>query len=383
MSGISPQALADLRAREFPITHGHIYLNTATQAPLPSSTCRALERAIAQAQYPGLMLTPPYGERARAGLATLLRVEPTELVFTSSTTHGLNICANGIDWRPGDAVVIPEREFPSLMYTWLRLQERGVEVRVAPWSGAGPSVDAIMAAVDGRTRVVACSAVAWDSGFQIDLAELGRRCAAAGCLLIVDGIQAVGAIDMRPRDLGISALSFHCYKWLLAGFGVGALYVAPEAIDQIRPTFVGEQSVLGDGEPAFPIAWQPGAGRYAVGASNMLGLAALAESLDLIDSIGIAAIEGHQRALTGQLIDGLRAIPALTLVGSAEARHRSAIVVVTTGGRARDEALVEALGGRSIQVALRRRGVRVAPHLFNTAEEIDALLAALRELARA
>lgn len=369
-------------AHEFPITAEYTYLNTATQGPLPTRTRQAVEQALLRAQFPETpraQLDQPVAELARARMAALLGVGPDQIAFTANTTAGLNICARGIDWRPGDNVVLPDREFPSLMHTWLQLRADGVEVRGVPWRGAGPDVATLMAAVDARTRAVACSAVAWDTGYAIDLDDLGRRCARAGALLVVDGIQAVGAVELDPAALRISALATHGYKWLLAGFGCGALYVAPDAVDQIRPRFVGEQSYLGAGEPPeAPAAWQPGARRYTVGGANALGLTALAESLALLAEVGLPAIAAHNRALGQLLVAGLqRHTPEVRLVSPADPARRAAIVVFTLGDPGRDAELVRLLAERGILVALRRRGVRVAPHLYNTAAEIEGLLRAL------
>lgn len=376
--------LDQVREREFPIMADYTYLNIATQGPVPNVTRRALEQAIGRAQFPGMDAAHSQSATsaiARARLARLLHVEPGDLVFTSNTTHGLNICANGIEWRPGDNVVLPDREFPALMYTWLRLQSLGVEVRCVAWDGDGPSVDQLMAAVDARTRVVTCSAVAWDTGYRMDLEQLGKRCAAKGCLLVVDGIQAVGSLELHPQALGISALSMHGYKWLLADFGLGALYVAPAAIEQIRPTFVGDQSVVDQQQPHNPFEWKPGAQRYAAGGSNTFGLTALATSLELIEQIGMPTIEAHNRGLAEQLVTGLRRFaPHVQLVSPAEVARRSAIIVFTLGDRTRDEALVQQLEQQRIMVALRRRGVRVSAHLYNTADDIERLLQALEAI---
>lgn len=378
----SPSTLApDERAREFPITAEHTYLNVAAVGPLPTSTRLAVERALARAQFPE---TPqgraerPAAELARERLAALLSVGAGDLVFTGNTTHGLNICAHGIDWRPGDNVVLPDREFPSLTRAWLHLREHGVEVRVVPWRGDGPTVADLLGAADARTRVVTCSAVAWDTGYRIDLEALGRRCAQHGSLLVVDGIQAVGSVELDPQALRLAALSFHGYKWLLAGFGLGALYVAPWALDQIQPRFVGEQSFAGSGPADQPAPYQAGARRYAAGGANVLGLEALAASLELIGRVGMPAIDAHNRALAQQLVAGLAHIPGVQLVSPRDPAQRAAIMVFTLGEQARDEALVQRLGEQGIVVALRPRGVRVAPHLYNRPEEIERLLGALR-----
>ena len=371
------------RSHEFPITADYIYLNTATQGPLPSSTCHAAEAYLRRSQFPetsqGNVESPV--ELARTRFARLLGTQADEIGFTSSTTHGLNICAQGIEWRAGDNVVLPAHEFPSVTRTWLQLRRRGVDVRLVPWDGAGPVVETLMSAVDSRTRVVSCSAVAWDTGFRMDLESLGRRCAEAGCLLVVDGIQAVGAIEFDPRALRISALALHGYKWLLSGFGCGMLYVAPEAIDRIQPTFVGAQSFQLDSDVADPdAAWQPGARRYAAGGTNTPGLAALAASLGLIEQLGLPAIAAHNRALGELLVTGLQGYTSqLQLVSPTDAARRASIVTWTLGDAKRDAALVQRLAERKIVVAQRPRGVRISPHFYNTAADIEALLRALPE----
>ncbi len=370
------------RASEFPVVAEYTYLNAATQGPLPSRACRAIERAALQAQY-GALARPQEqapGEVARGQLARLLGVGEDDFVFTANTTHGLNICARGIEWRPGDNVVLPAREFPSVLRTWLQLRELGVEVRLVHTQGVGPTVEELMDAVDARTRAVSCSAVAWDSGSFVDLEALGMRCERAGCLLIVDGIQAVGAVELDLRALRVSALTFHGYKWLLAGFGCGALYVTPEALDRIQPRFVGEQAFVIGADPADDAPWQPGARRYSAGGANVLGLTALTASLGLIEQVGLARIAAHNRRLAQLLVDGLlRLAPAVQLVSPADPERRAAIVVFTLGEPKRDEALVARLAERGIVVVCRRRGVRVSPHLYNTEEEIERLVAALPE----
>ncbi len=373
---------AEVREREFPIVHEYIYLNTASQGPWPTRTLRAVEHVAVSAQYPNTeraRAIPSPEADARTRLARLINARDEDIVFTSNTTHGLNICAQGIDWRAGDNIVVPENEFPSLAYTWFYLRERGVEVRFVPWSGAGPTVDDIMGAVDARTRAVSCSVIKWDTGYRIDLEELGRRCAERGCLLIVDAIQAVGAQRLDVRAARVSALSTHGYKWLMAGFGLGALYVAPEAIERIRPTFVGAQSVVGDGNSFdSQFNWRAGAGRYEVGGGNHIGQAALAASLSLIEEVGINAIEEQGRELAELLYEGLkRKGDDLRIVSSADMARRSAIIVFTLGDQKRDAALVKQLEERGIIVALRPLGVRVSPNFYNTETEIARLLDAL------
>jgi len=326
-----------------------------------------------QRRFASLHINPIAKER----LARLINASTEDIVFTGNTSHGLNIAAHGIDWRAGDNVIVPENEFPSLAYLWFNLQHWGVEVRFVPWSGAGPTVDEIMAAVDERTRAVSCSVIKWDTGYRIDLEELGRRCEERGVLLIVDAIQAVGAQRVDVKAARVSALSTHGYKWLMSGHGLGALYVAPQAIDRIRPGFIGYTAIADDGL-AFKgeIKFKPGAGRYGTGGGNRLGQTALAASLSLIEEIGIGTIEEQNRALSEMLYSGLQK-KSVQIVSSPDPARRTAITVFTLGSQERDAAFVEELDKQRISVSLRPLGVRVSPDFYNDEAEIARLLDAV------
>ena len=376
----NPITLTDAREREFPIVAEYTYLNAAAMAPLPERTVRAIQHTAQLKQFPGTeryRAKPQPEAIAKERLARLINASTEDIVFTGNTSHGLNIAAHGIDWRAGDNVIVPENEFPSLAYLWFNLQHWGVEVRFVPWSGAGPTVDEIMAAVDERTRAVSCSVIKWDTGYRIDLEELGRRCEERGVLLIVDAIQAVGAQRVDVKAARVSALSTHGYKWLMSGHGLGALYVAPQAIDRIRPGFIGYTAIADDGL-AFKgeIKFKPGAGRYGTGGGNRLGQTALAASLSLIEEIGIGTIEEQNRALSEMLYSGLQK-KSVQIVSSPDPARRTAITVFTLGSQERDAAFVEELDKQRISVSLRPLGVRVSPDFYNDEAEIARLLDAV------
>ncbi len=371
-----------LREREFPITREYTYLNCAARGPLPNRARRAVEEYAARAQFPISTPTsaaPEPDALARTRLARLIGARESFLTLTPNTTYGMNVVAHGIEWRAGDNAVIPDRDYPSLMYTWHHLRDQGVDVRFVPYTGVGPTVDEIMAATDAHTRVVALSAIRWDTGWKMDLESLGARCARAGILLAVDGVQLVGAQPVDVSACRISALSTHGYKWLMANFGAGALYVAPDAVGRIRPVFTGNASVEGvpqsfDG----PLPWAADAGRYALSFGvNRYGYAAMDAGIALIEELGIEAVAAHDLALAARLRKGLAAKPGVTVVSSDDSAHASAVVVFTLGAKERDAALIEALEARKILVALRPLGVRVSPHLYNNAADVDHLLAAL------
>jgi len=372
-----------LREREFPVTREYTYLNCAARGPLPNRARQAVEAYAARAQFPvpapAASATAEPEALARAGLARLIGAQPDDLTLTPNTTYGMNVVAHGIEWRAGDNAVIPDRDYPSLMYTWHHLRNQGVDARFVAYAGIGPTVDEIMAATDARTRVVALSAIRWDTGWAMDLESLGARCARAGILLAVDGVQLVGAQPVDVSACRISALSTHGYKWLMANFGAGALYVAPDAVDRIQPVFTGNASVAGVPQSfEGPLPWAAGAGRYALSFGvNRYGYAAMDAGIALIEELGIAAVAAHDLALAARLRAGLTAKTGVTVVSSDDPAYASAVVVFTLGAKERDAALVEALEARNILVALRPLGVRVSPHLYNNDADVDHLIAAL------
>ncbi len=374
----NPIFTPEAREDEFPVLRDYTYLNAAFSGPIPARAARALAVRAEALQYPGItrdLAEPDHEAVVRERIAGMIGAAPEEIVFTSNTSQGINACAQGITFRPGDNVVIPADDFPSLTYTWLNLRARGVEVRIVPFAGVGPTAGELLARADDRTRAISCSAITWNTGWRAELEALGAGCAARGILLVVDGIQAVGAEEFDVKALRLSALAFHSYKWLLGGFGLGVLYVAPDAVDRIAPTFVSAGAVFPSDAPADDEPyWREGAARYALGNSNRAAFATLAVALDLHTGLGLPAIAERNRVLAAQLYAGLRARNDLRVVSAADPARRSAITVFTTGDRARDAAMAAQLEAQQILVSLRPLGVRVSPHFYNTEGDIARLL---------
>jgi cysteine desulfurase/selenocysteine lyase len=369
------------RDEEFPVLREYTYLNAAFSGPIATRAAQALAARAEALQNPGITrgtAEPDHEALVRERIAGMIGARPEEIVFTFNTSQGINACAQGIAFRPGDNVVIPADEFPSLTYTWLNLRAKGVEVRIVPFSGVGPTASELLARVDDRTRAVSCSAITWNTGWRAELEALGAGCAARGVLLVVDGIQAVGAEEIDVKALRVSALAFHGYKWLLGGFGLGVLYVAPDAVDRIAPTFISAAAVHPSDAPTDDEPrWREGVARYSLSNNNRAAYVTLLAALDLHTGLGMRAIAERNRALVAQLRDGLATRRDLRVVSAADPARRSAITVFTTGDRARDAALAAQLEEQRIMVSLRPLGVRVSPHFYNTDGDIARLLDAL------
>ena len=161
-------------------------------------------------------------DRAKAALARRLGGRPEDIAFLGSASEGLHVASEGIDWRPGDNVVVGQSEFPSVLLAWQRLRPRGVEVRAVGRAAVVTHAE-IADAVDRRTRAIAASHVSYLTGARHDLGRLRALADRVGARLVVDASHALGVVpvDGTLCDVVVAC----CYKWLLAVHGVGVFYV--------------------------------------------------------------------------------------------------------------------------------------------------------------
>jgi selenocysteine lyase/cysteine desulfurase len=299
-----------------------------------------------------------------------------------TTTDAIAGTINSIDWRAGDNIVVPANEFPGVMYPCLHLAARGVEARQVPVD-AHADLDRVLAAIDGRTRAVAISHVHWQTGHRLDLERLGAECRARGVLSIVDAIQSVGAVPVDVAKAAVDVLAAGADKWMMAMPGAAILYVSPQFLARTVPDRAGHVGMaVGSNAVAGPprIQWAEGARRFQVGGPINASLTALEHSVDLLLEIGVPTIFAHVSTLIDHLAANAERV-GLHLKSDLRAPHRSTFVSVTTGKADRDERLVKALVAQRVIVGVRGPGIRVAPHLHNSIDDIDRFLTLARDFA--
>jgi len=361
------------------------YLNHAASSPLPRRSAEALREYVSDRErvvhlyQAGRQDYDCSALRAKAG--ALLGAPASAVAFVPTTTDGISGLLNGIAWRPGDNLVVPEDEFPGVLYAALNLGRRGVEVRQVPVEGH-LDLDRLAAAADRRTRAVVASQVHWQTGHRIDLAELGRLCRDAGALSIVDAIQGLGQVPTDVTAAGIDLLVAGSYKWLMAIPGTALLCASDRALAEITPDRAGWTGMQTSVHATPRLEWKADASRFHVGGPCNPVLIALERSLDLLLELRVEVIADVLRTLLDRLIAGLP--PELALGSSLEPAERSGILSVTTGSPERDDALASRLVAAGVIVARRGGGLRISPHWHNTPADIDRFLdetrAALRTI---
>lgn len=381
----------DIRAL-FPGATARTYLNIAAKGLVPT-TVRDAVHAYVDEQVAGTAdkdLLREQVDETRGMLARLIGADADEVAITKNVSEGLNLFAASVDWQKGDNVVFcPDLEHPNNIYLWYNLRRRhGVEVRaVEPVDGRMPT-EAMVAAMDERTRVVTFPTVSFAPGFITDTAPLVRAARDVGAWTLADGAQSIGALETDVRAMGIDALAVATQKCLLSLYGFGFLYVRREVAETLLPVHVARYGISLDAhETAYsdgPLEYAPAARRFDLGNYNYLGMSATREALRLISDTGVDRIEAHVRRLAATLADGLVDL-GMPVVGGGSGRHLAHIVSSghLGGGRhySADDPAVNALHrhlvGENIVFALRSGVLRFSFGLYNDMSDVERVLSAV------
>ena len=367
----------ELRAL-FPITQRAIYLNHAAVSPLPTPTVEAIEAQLRDVRDNGALHYQNWiavKDRARTLLANLLGARPEQVAFMRNTSDGLSTLANGLNWRRGDNLVTFSREFPANIYPWLRLREAlGVEVRMCDERDGCVDFDELTRLVDSHSRLISISHVQYASGFRSNLERLGRLARQHDGLLVVDVIQSLGVLPLNVEAELIDAAAGASHKWLLAPEGVGYVYLSDRARERIQPTLVGWVSVE-DPEDYnnFEQDWKQGALAWETGTGAAALIHGLEASLQLLSKLGTQAIANYLEEITDHLCERLRE-KDYKVVSSRRVGEKSQIVCVQHPGEITAMGLYRQLKSRNIITAPRGDRLRIAPHFYNTTDELDSLV---------
>ena len=317
--------------------------------------------------------------RCRGKVARLFGVDAEDIGFVSNSSEGINILTYGLDWKPGENVVVCDVEFPTEVLPWTRLKDRGVEIRVVSHKEWYIDLDDILAAVDDRTRVVTISSVSYFTGQRIPIRELSDRLRGTGALLVVDATHAAGAVPVEASYADVVVAS--CYKWLLSTHGVAILYWNRKRLEGFKPPFLGWHSgtALPDWRNPTEVTLRPGAAMFEMGNVGFISVYLLENALDRILKIGIPKIEEHVLALSGRLWEGLHDLGFEMMTPRAPGERAGNVCFMAENiGE-----ITESLAAQGILVWGGYGGVgriRVSTHLYNSSEDVEKLLTELRKL---
>ncbi len=373
----------DLRRHEFPVVTRAVYLAHAGVCPLP----RRVAEAVAAAARDGAMgdqetaVPRDFIPQTRALAARLLGATPEEIALVGPTSLALSLVANGLSFRRRANVLVYFDDYPSNVYPWMSLAERGVEVRFLNLHRLGVirPVD-VLGQVDEDTALVALASCHFIAGWRPDLARIGTALRERGILFCVDGIQTLGAFPTLAAHADIIAADAH--KWLLGPCAAGILYVRREVQEQLQPSVFGWHNLRCPNFVAQEeLKFRPDARRYEAGSANLLGLAGLKAALELALELGVDAIAAELLRKRTRLVAALREKGYEVLCADTPPENAGGIVSFHRPGTDMG-GLHARLAAEGIITSLRAdragtRYLRFSPHYYNTDAELDRALARL------
>jgi selenocysteine lyase/cysteine desulfurase len=307
----------------------------------------------------------------------LFGTAPEDVAYVSNTAEGMSLIANGYPFEPGDQLLTYDLEFPSNYFPWLLQKDRGVEVILL--SDVDPlgdlpdhlprawSMEELEERVTDRTRVITLSHVQFASGYAADLERLAAFCRARDIDLIVDAAQSLGALPVRPAELGIAAVVGSAWKWMLASRGAGLIYVSPELRAKLRLTQVGDATMTHRTD-YLDRTWEPdpAARRFEPSTlpwEHLLTLDRVCD--DLFVRYGMEHIRAELFRLQDLILGRIRSPKIRPLV--FDGPHRSGILSMLPEQDA--TTLARAIRNEGVVVTDQQGYLRVAPHFYMTDDE--------------
>lgn len=371
----------ELRQHEFPVTREKIFLAHAGDCPLPRRVADAITEYTRGATtgdqetyvYPRII------ESGRKLGARLLNSKPEEVAFVGPTSLALSFIASGLKWRKHDNILIYFDDYPSNVYPWMALAERGVQVRLINTRELGVirPID-VMGQVDEQTRLVALASCHFVSGSRLEYEAIGKFLYERNILFCLDAIQTLGAFPTTVEKVDFLAADAH--KWLLGPCAAGLMYVRHELQEKLQPSVYGWNNVRCPNYVAQEqIVFRKDAHRFEAGTYNLLGIVGLHAAMEMILEIGVENIAAELLRKRALLVPSLQAKGYQVVGANAKPETASGIVSFYLPENAKLAALHQKLEAANIITSLRsdRKGqqyIRLSPHFYNTDAELHRLL---------
>lgn len=370
----------ELRRHEFPVVEHKNFLAHAGVCPLPrrvvdAMTDYSLLGALGDQEeaFPGTRI-----QQARQLAAQLLNAQPDEIAFVGPTSLGLSLVANGLSFRKGDNILVYHDDYPSNVYPWMALADKGVQVRLMNIRELGRirNID-VIGQVDENTRLVALASCHFVTGWRIDIAGIGKQLRSRNIPFCVDGIQTLGAFPTTVEYVDFLAADAH--KWLLGPCAAGILYVRKALQEKLKPTVLGWHNVrCANFVAQEQIVHPPDSRRFEAGSANLVGLAGMQAGMEILLQIGIENIAAELLRKRALVVPELQA-KGYAVLGSTAPPENSSGIVTFYKPDADMPALHAKLAEANIVTSLRasrsgQRYIRLSPHFYNTDAELHRVL---------
>ena len=377
-----------------------IFLAHCSVSPLYNEALKEEQKMAREQHKKGVLMMDDYMnilDNLRGAAAGMLKTKPENLAFVKNTSEGMSMIANGFRFRPGDQIIGYIHEYPANYYPWKLQERRGTEFVLLPnrdtttelffsipenkeyWPELLPcgwTMADLEARVTDKTRIIAVSHVQFTSGFAADLKQLSDFCRSHDIDLVVDAAQSLGALPLHPEEYHISAVVSSGWKWLLGPVGTGIMYTSEEFRAKLGDVQVGSGLMI-QGTDFLNHSWHPHSSgkRFEYSTCPVSLASALTASIkDLPEAEECQRELFRLQNLVVNLLDPDRFTPAIF-----PEPHRSGILSVICR-KDNPQKIEKKLRNKGIVVSERSGYIRLAPHFYNTEEEISKALYTLDQI---
>lgn len=367
---------AALRAR-FPVFENKTYINSCSYGALAIEVQAAVQRYLQDRLEQGCDWNywVERNESARGAMARLLGAKPDEIAVTTSASAGINAIASALRFDDGrHKIVISDYEFPTDAQIWYAQELRGAEVVRVPEKDGYIPAESFADAIDEQTKIVAVAQVCFRNGARLDIPAIAKLARERGALMMVDGYQGFGTMPFDVRAANVDFAVGGCVKYLLGTAGVGFLYARDELIESLVPTVTGwfaQEDIFAMDTTRYNPAHS--ARRFEAGTPPVVNIYAAIAGLDIVDEVGLPAIQRRIGGLTDQIKTRAREAGYTVVTPTDPGRHGAMIAI-----RSHDApALVARLAEQDIVTSDRDNNLRVSPHFYNNEQDIERLFEVL------
>lgn len=374
----------ELIRKDFPVTKKKIYMNCGSFAPMPLSTIKSITDFLVRCSEEGPDSTSVQEfitslmKELRILLSQFINCEPEEIVFTQSTTEGLNIVASGIEWKKQDLIIARGglHEHYANYFPWLNISKKfGVKLEEITIDNKGffdlDMIDKI--AKSNNAKLITLSHVLYNNGAIMPVEEVGKIAKRYNMLYSIDAAQSLGTVNVDVKKIGCDFLAFPGFKWICGPPGIGVFYCKRESAELLTPQYIGGESAIITEENNLVYTDSPQ--KFQTGFRNYVGIAGLASSLKYIQRLGINTIRKMNMKVANEIIEQLKTISGVSIFGPEDEKLRTSIVSFALDS-INPKNMVATLQERGIIVAERdvvgggrKKAVRASPHFFNVMDE--------------
>ncbi len=366
---------------DFELTPGQIWLNAASEGPLPRVSKDALINVVRLKMSPEQLTIPKFIETPvllKRSLAALIHVHEEDIILGNSATYGMHLISHGLRLAPGDDVILMQNDFPTDILPWLHWKDQGVHVRQIRAEGPVLTVDEIKDAITPRTKVICLPMIHSFSGWCLDIGGIGALCRQKGITFVVNMSQVLGVWPVDISSLPVDVVVCAGYKWLLGPYGTGFCWIRPDLRESLQYeqsywiALMDERSL--NREEELSLRQNNSARKYDVfGTANFFNFVPWRSSIDYLMGIGLAVVKRHNDALISLFHQGVD-LTLWDVVSPKGVGIVSPIIVIAHKDRERNVGIFEDLKNKGVHAALWKGNIRISPHIYNTRGDMERLL---------